>query len=307
MQGYLLYALSLLSLGGIYAILALGLNLQWGMAGLFNAGIAGFFASGAYTAAILGTPPVAGRLGGFDLPMPVTVAAAALFSAAIGWAVGRLCIRLRTDYLAIATIGIAEILRLIVRNEGWLTGGSLGISGIVRPFDGLGPPRADIGYLAVVLGCLVLVYIFVERAGRSPWGRTMRAIRDDERAAAALGKDVDAFRLQAFALGSGIMGGAGALTAYYFRFLSPDATEPLLTTFLVWVMLIAGGSGNNRGAILGAFLVWTLWSSTELVTGRLPADWAANLAYLRVLLIGLLLQVVLQRFAGGILPERARR
>ena len=304
MQGYLLYAVSLLSMGGIYAIMALGLNIQWGMTGLFNAGIAGFFATGAYTAAILGTASVEGRLGGFGLPMPFCIAAAGLLSAVMGWAVGRLCIHLKTDYLAIATIGIAEILRLIVRNEAWLTGGSLGIPAIARPFDRLGPPWSDLSFLAIILLVMAAIYLFNQHAQRSPWGRTMRAIRDDERAAAALGKDVDGFRLQAFALGSAVMGMGGAMTAYYFRFLSPDATEPLLTTFLVWVMLIAGGSGNNRGALLGAFSVWFLWSATELLTNRLPADWAARLAYLRIFLIGLLLQVILQRFPGGILPER---
>ena len=306
LQGWTIYLVSLLTMGGIYGIMALGLNIQWGMTGLFNAGIAGFFATGAYTAAILGTAPVEGRLGGFGLPLPACVAIAGLLSAATGWAVGRLCIRLKSDYLAIATIGIAEILRLVVRNEAWLTGGSLGISAIQRPFDGLGPPLADLGFLTIVLLLLAGVYLFNQHAQRSPWGRAMRAIRDDEKAAAALGKDVDGFRLQAFALGSAVMGMGGAMTAYYFRFLSPDATEPLLTTFLVWVMLIAGGSGNNRGALLGAFAVWTLWSATELLTNRLPADWAVRLAYIRIFLIGLLLQVILQRFPGGLLPERAK-
>ena len=99
------------------------------------------------------------------------------------------------------------------------------------------------------------------------------------------------------------MGAGGAMTAHYVKFLSPDATEPMLTTFLVWVMLIIGGSGNNRGAILGAFAVWTLWSATEIVTNRLPSDWATRASYIRVFLIGLLLQVFLQKFRNGLLPE----
>ncbi|MDH3664723.1 MAG: branched-chain amino acid ABC transporter permease, partial [Alphaproteobacteria bacterium] len=158
----------------------------------------------------------------------------------------------------------------------------------------------------VVVLVTALVYAFCQRIRHSPWGRTMRAIRDNETAASTFGKDVDAFRLQAFAIGSAIMGLGGALQAHYFKFLSPEATEPLLTTFLVWVMLIAGGSGNNRGALLGALLIWVLWSSTELLSGRLPEDWAVKLAYIRVLLIGFLLQLALRFFPGGLMPERVR-
>lgn len=306
MFGIGIYVISLLIMGGLYGILCLGLNVQWGMTGLFNAGIAGFFAVGAYTAAILTTPADPTRVGGFDMPLPLAAIAAMILAGALGWAVGRICIRLKSDYLAIATIGIAEILRLVVRNEDWLTGGSLGIKDIPKPFEDHGPPWTDLGFLSVVVVLLVLVYIFTQWAQRTPWGRTMRAIRDDEVAARALGKDVDRFRLQAFAIGSAIMGLGGAMQAHYFKFLSPEATEPLLVTFLVWVMLILGGSGNNRGALLGAILVWVLWSASELVSGQFPADWAARLAYIRVLLVGLLLQVVLRFFPGGLLPERAQ-
>lgn len=304
--GLLLYVTSLLTMGALYGILCLGLNIQWGMTGLFNAGIAGFFAVGAYTAAILSTPAAAGHLGGFSLPMPVGVLAAMVLAGGLGWAVGRICIRLKSDYLAIATIGIAEILRLVVRNEEAVTAGSLGIKHIPKPFEDLGPPATDITFLGIVIMVTASVFVFCQWVQRSPWGRTMRAIRDNETAARAFGKDVDAFRLQAFAIGSAIMGLGGALQAHYFKFLSPEATEPLLTTFLVWVMLISGGSGNNKGALLGALLIWVLWSSTELISGRLPEDWAVKLAYVRILMIGLLLQVVLRFFPGGLVPERTR-
>lgn len=304
--GLLLYVTSLLTMGALYGILCLGLNIQWGMTGLFNAGIAGFFAVGAYTAAILSTPAAANHLGGYSLPMPIGVVAAMIITGALGWAVGRICIRLKSDYLAIATIGIAEILRLVVRNEEAVTAGSLGIKNIPKPFEAWGPPATDLAFLAIVIAVTGAVFLFCQWIKHSPWGRTMRAIRDNEAAARAFGKDVDAFRLQAFAIGSAVMGLGGALQAHYFKFLSPEATEPLLTTFLVWVMLIAGGSGNNKGALLGALLIWVLWSSTELITGRLPEDWAVKLAYVRILLIGLLLQVVLRFFPGGLVPDRAR-
>lgn len=305
-SGLVLYLASLLTMGALYGILCLGLNIQWGMTGLFNAGIAGFFAIGAYTAAILSTPAAATHLGGFGLPLPVGLVAAMVLSGLLGWAVGRICIRLKSDYLAIATIGIAEIFRLMVRNEEAITAGSRGIKNIPKPFEQWGPPLTDIGYLVLVVLITASVFAFCQWIQHSPWGRTMRAIRDNETAARAIGKDVDAFRLQAFAIGSAIMGLGGALQAHYFRFLSPDATEPLLTTFLVWVMLIAGGSGNNKGAVLGALVIWVLWSASELLSGYLPADWTVKLAYIRILLIGFFLQLVLRFFPGGMLPEQAR-
>jgi branched-chain amino acid transport system permease protein len=304
-QGMLLYLLSVATMVGLYAILTLGLNLQWGFAGLFNAGIAGFFAVGAYASTILTTPPSDDHLGGFDLPIPVGLAASVALSALLGYAVVRICLRLKSDYLAIATIGIAEILRLVLRNESWMTGGSRGIAGIPRPFEDLEQPWGELAFLVVVATVVVVLYLAIERAWHSPWGRVLRAIRENEEAAEAAGKDVVAYRAQVFTLGSAVMGLAGGLTAHYFKFIGPDATEPVLTTFLAWVMLIAGGSGNNRGAILGAALLWIIWSGTEFLTQRLlPPDWQTRSAYLRIFLIGLLLQVVLQRYAQGLLPER---
>jgi branched-chain amino acid transport system permease protein len=214
---------------------------------------------------------------------------------------------LQSDYLAMATIGIAEILRLIIDNEIWLTNGSRGIVAIPRPFEDLPGVWRDLAYLGLVAAVVAALYLALERLARSPWGRVMRAIRDNEAAAAAFGKDVASFRLQAFVLGSMAMGLSGALTAHAFKFIGPDATLPLVTTFLVWVMLIAGGSANNRGAILGPIVIWVLWSASELLTGRLPPEWQIRGSYLRVFLIGLLLQVILQRFPKGLLPERPSR
>lgn len=303
-MGLTLYVTALLTMGGIYAVLTLGLNLHWGVTGLFNAGVAGFFAIGAYTTALLTAPPGATPSGGLGLPVGAGWGAAMLLSGALAWLIGKICLRLRSDYLAMATIGIAEILRLVVKNELWLTNGSRGIAGVPRPFEEFAQPWAELAFLLLVLVVLALCYSLLETAVRSPWGRVMRAIRDDEAAAAAAGKDVAAFRQQAFVVGAMLMGLGGALSAHYFKYIGPEATQPLLATFLVWVMLIVGGSGRNAGAVAGAFLVWALWSATELLTNRLPPDWLTRAAYLRVFLIGLILQVVLQRHAGGLLPER---
>lgn len=305
LTGLMFYLVSVLIAGGIYAILCLALNIQWGMGGLFNAGIAGFFAVGAYTSAIVTTAASEKHLGGFDLAIPFGLAAAALTAGITGWAVAKICVRLKSDYLAMASIGIAEILRLVIVNEAWLTNGSLGISGVPRPFGDLVQGRAsDIVFLGVVWVMVLGVYVISQRLHDSPWGRTLRAIRDNEASARAAGKDVEWFRLQTFVIGAAIMGVGGALSAHYFKFLSPSATEPLLVTFLVWVMLMAGGSGNNRGAILGAVGIWAIWSMTEIFTSRLPPEWATRSSYIRMLLVGLLLQVVLQRFRSGLIPER---
>jgi branched-chain amino acid transport system permease protein len=306
LTGLIFYAVAFLIAGGIYAILCLALNIQWGMGGLFNAGIAGFFAVGAYASAIMTTAASEKHLGGFAMPIPAGLLAAAIVAGATGWAVAKICVRLKSDYLAMASIGIAEILRLVIVNEAWITNGSLGISGIPRPFDGWVQGRAaDFVFLAVVWTVVLVVYLMSQRLHDSPWGRALRAIRDNEHAARAAGKDVERFRLQTFVIGAAIMGVAGALSAHYFKFLSPSATEPLLVTFLVWVMLMAGGSGNNRGAIAGALGIWAIWSLTEIFTNRLPPEWITRSSYIRMLLIGLLLQFVLQRFREGLIPEKS--
>ena len=306
MTGLFFYLVSVLIAGGIYAILCLALNIQWGMGGLFNAGIAGFFAVGAYASALVTTAASEKHIGGFDLPIPFGLAAAAIVAAVTGWAVAKICVRLKSDYLAMASVGIAEILRLVIVNEQWLTNGSLGISGVPRPFgDWVQGRGSDVALLGVVWFIVAVVYVITQRLHDSPWGRTMRAIRDNEASARAAGKDVDWFRLQAFVIGCAIMGIAGGLSAHYFKFLSPSATEPLLVTFLVWVMLMAGGSGNNRGAIAGALAIWFMWSATEIFTNRLPPEWITRSSYIRMLLVGLLLQFVLQKFRSGLIPEQS--
>lgn len=300
--GLLSYLIFFLSLAGIYALLALGLNVQWGYTGMLNIGIAAFFAVGAYTSAIL-TSPATAVPGGFGLPVPIGLVSAMVTAGILAVFIGLITLNLRTDYLAIASIGIAEIVRLFLKNEEWLTNGVRGMAGIPNPFRGLIPGYDGPLFLGMVVGLILLVYWANQRAYRSPWGRVLRAIRDREIAASAMGKHTLAFRLQAFVLGSCIMGLAGAVYAHFVGFISPEAFDPLFATFLVWVMLIAGGSGNNRGAILGAVAIWGVWSLTEFLTSRLPQDYITQAAALRVFMIGLLLQIILLLRPQGILPE----
>ncbi len=306
--GYMLYVISLLTMGGLYAILALGLNVQWGFTGLFNAGIAGFFGIGAYTAAFMTTNYHESHLGGFNMPYLVSATVAMVIAGIIAFLVGKVCLRLRSDYLAIATIGIAEIFRLIVNNETWATNGARGVSQIPRPFEDLPEPWNQLAFLALVLVSLGVVYWMAETARKSPWGRVMTAIRDNETSAKAAGKNIETFRMEGFVIGSMVMALAGALMAHYLKFVNPATLDPLLATFIVFVMLIVGGSANNKGAILGAFLIWTIWSATELYAADLLGlfnveDAGIRSAYVRIFLIGLLLQIFLQKFPQGILPE----
>jgi len=303
-SGLIAYGEFFLTFASIYAVLTLGLNVQFGLTGQINIGVAGFFAVGAYTSAILTTEVTPSHLGGFDLPFLVGVGGAMAASALIAMAIGWVTMRLRTDYLAIATIGIAEIIRLAFKNEDWLTNGVRGIPAIPRPFSETLGTQPWVS-LTVVGVFLVLALWLVERARVSPWGRVLRAIRENEDGVMAAGKDVARYRLQAFVLGSAIMGMAGALYAHFIGFISPEAFMPLYGTFLVWVMLIAGGAGNNWGALLGAFAIWLLWSATQFLTDALGPEYATQAGALRVLLIGVLLQVILILRPQGLLPEHA--
>jgi branched-chain amino acid transport system permease protein len=288
----------------IYALLSLGLNLQWGYTGLFNVGIAGFYAIGAYTSALLTTPPSPHHLGGLHLPMPVGMLGALLTSGLLAYLVGRPTLRLREDYLAIATVSIAETLRLILKNEAWLTNGVQGLRDIPRPFQQAFGAAYDLLYLALLLLIVAGVYLASERLIRSPWGRVLKAIREDEAVAASVGKNVLRFKMQALLLGAMLMGLGGSLYAHYVKFISPDTFNPLMGTFLVWVMLMAGGSGNNRGAVVGAAVIWGLWSLSDVVTNRLPSPLDTRASYLRVMLIGLVLQGILLKRPQGLVPEK---
>jgi branched-chain amino acid transport system permease protein len=291
----------------VLGILTLGLNLQWGFTGLFNAGIAGFYAIGAYTHAILTAAPNPAYLGNFGLPWLVGLLAAMAATALAAWLIGLLTIRLRGDYLAITTFGIAVSIQLVTLNWERLTGGSQGLTRIPKPLGDVfeSPLAFNLWYLALLAALTWLLYIALERILRSPWGRVLRAIREDEVAAVALGKSAQRFRLEAFVLGAMLMGLAGALYVSFIGFVSPFDFLPILT-FQVWAMLIVGGSGNNRGALLGALIVWGIWAASGAVVTRLvPPSHAAQGAAIQVILIGLVLVLVLLFRPRGVIGERA--
>jgi branched-chain amino acid transport system permease protein len=228
---------------------------------------------------------------------------AMLTSGLLAYVVGKPTLRLREDYLAIATISIAETLRLLLKNEAWLTNGVQGLGDIPRPFPQAFGAFYDILYLIMLLLTVAVVYLASERLIRSPWGRVLKAIREDEAVAASVGKDVFRFKMQALVLGAMLMGLGGSFYAHYVKFISPDTFNPLMGTFLVWVMLMAGGSGNNRGAIIGAAVIWGLWSLSDVLMAKLPAPLDTRSSYLRVMLIGLVLQGLLLKRPQGLIPE----
>jgi branched-chain amino acid transport system permease protein len=221
--------------------------------------------------------------------------------------VGGLTLRLRQDYLAIATFGIAVVIQLLALNLEPLTGGAFGMGFIPRPlFERLGSPTAfNLFYLALMASVVGLVWLALEALVRGPWGRVLRAIREDEVAAQALGKPVFRHRLESFAIGSAVMGLAGGLYASFTGFIAPQDFQAILT-FQVWAMLIVGGSGSFAGAILGAIAVWALWTTSGAVIDQLlPAAFQVRGAALQIVLIGAVLAGTLVLRPRGLIVERA--
>ncbi|MFK7746285.1 MAG: branched-chain amino acid ABC transporter permease [Roseobacter sp.] len=409
-------ALVIFNMGLISAIMALGVNLQWGFAGLFNVGIMGFVALGGLAAVLMGMPATPGAwaaggwnilgaflfglativgvvvmrqkmapgrprtfatlgaiiagffiyralfdpgviaveainpagtgyLGGLGINSGLWVALAwpvgGLFAAAAAWVIGKTALGLRSDYLAIATLGIAEIIIAILKNEDWLARGVKNVVGLPRPtaFEidlqndpafveraaGFGMDAVTAStlyvklcYAGLFMVVLVILLVLSQRALHSPWGRMMRAIRDNEVAAEAMGKDVKGRHLQIFVLGSAICGIAGAMMTTLDGQLTPGTYQPLRFTFLVWVMVIVGGSGNNFGAILGGFLIWFLWVQVEpmglwlmqMITSgmadgsALKAHLIESAAHMRLFTMGLVLLLVLRFSPRGLIPEK---
>ena len=424
-------ALGMLSLCLISAIMALGVNIQWGYAGLFNVGVMGFAALGGVAAVLVSKPPVpeawsvggggialtalaflgtiaatvivhrktrghrghflavllvavvgyfitrslyspavdaieavdpgkTGYLGGLGLPIVLSWAVGGVFAAGAAWLVGKIALGLRADYLAIATLGISEIIIAMLKNEDWLTRGVKNVTGLDRPvpyevdlqqsdwfreqvagfaadtlaglegaareaalsdlvteYSGLFVKICYAGLFAIVLGVILLLCVL---ALNSPWGRMVRAIRDNETAAEAMGKDVKGRHLQIFILGSAVVGIAGAMLATLDGQFTPGTYNPLRFTFLIWVMVVVGGSGNNLGAVVGAFFIWFLWVQAEpggiwlietLTSGLAPDSplrlhLIDNAQHMRVFVMGLVLLLVMRFTPGGILPERIR-
>jgi branched-chain amino acid transport system permease protein len=289
----------MLTFAGFYGLMALGLNLVWGMAGMVNLGLVGFFAVGAYVSALATV-----NLGA---PIPAGVAAAAALTAGAGVVMALTTRNLRGDYLAIVTLGFSEVVRLVASNEIWLTKGTDGISGIPGPWRGrVTPETFNLIYLAIVAVFVLAAFWLLERIRYSPYGRVLRAIRDDEQIAAVAGKPVVAFKVQAFAVSAGILGTAGALYGHYISYVAPDSFTPLITIYAV-LALTAGGTGDNRGAVGGALLVVFFMESTRFATGWLPGLRPVQVAAVREFLIGASLVVVLRWRPGGLIPERIPR
>nr|WP_073326498.1 branched-chain amino acid ABC transporter permease [Wenxinia saemankumensis] len=405
-------ALTVLNMGLVSGIMALGVNLQWGFAGLFNIGVMGFLALGGLACVLVAMPPTGeawaagglrlmaglalgagtvvaavllwgrmspgrartlamlavlvggfflyravldpavaavesvdsastGYLGGLGLPILLAWPVGGLVAAGGAWIIGKIAPGLRSDYLAIATLGIAEIIIAILKNEDWLARGVKNVSGLPRPVPlevdlqasqgfvdraaslGLDPVTASTlwvkGLYGLLFAAVLLILLWLaQMALNSPWGRMMRAIRDNEVAAEAMGKDVTRRHLQIFILGSAILGIAGAMMTTLDGQLTPGTYQPLRFTFLIWVMVIVGGSGNNFGAVLGGMLIWWLWVMVEpmglwlmgAITAPMPDGlWLKDhlqdaAAHMRLLTMGLVLLLVLRFSPRGLLPER---
>ena len=406
-------SLSILNIGILSAIMALGVNMQWGYAGLFSTGIMGSVALGGLAVVLVSGQPVpegwaaggpavlfslalgaatiavaavtyakmakgrarnltvaaillvgfiifrmifdpasvaveafnpatAGNIGGLGLPSLIAWPVGGLLAAAAAWAIGKTALGLRTDYLAIATLGIAEIVLAVMKNEDWLARGVKNVISLPRPWPvdyevnlqkdpgflsfvqswGLDPVGTStilvkLEYMLMFGAVLLFVVWLSERALNSPWGRMMRAIRDNEVAASAMGKDVTRRHLQIFIIGSAVVGIAGAMLTSMEGQLTPGAYTPLRFTFLVWVMVIVGGSGNNWGSVLGGLLIGWLWLIVEnagptfmklFTTGMEPGPLRTHLIesapHLRLLTLGVILLLVLRFSPRGLIPEK---
>jgi ABC-type branched-subunit amino acid transport system permease subunit len=291
MTGYLVAILTFVSLA---VLLGFALNVQWGQAGMINFGLAGFYGVGAYTAAILSKHGADG--------FTATAAAIAL-TAGLSALASLATLKLREDYLAITTLAFSELVRLALMNETWLTGGTNGIRDIPRPLIGLiGGERYELFFLLLCLVLVAVTYLVLDRIIRSPFGRALRAVREDDVVAATLGKNVLALRVKAFAIGGAVVGLAGALHAYYFTYIDPGEFAGFVTVY-AFMAVIVGGKGSNRGLLLGAFTVMVLLEGTRFLKDFVPFLSAQQAASLRLALIGAGLVLILIFRPDGISSE----
>ena len=391
------YSTRLLVEVACHAVLAIGLTIQWGYAGVFNAGVMGFIGVGAFVAMLFSFPindsfwnsegpdalgglalrvviiavvigaltqlhrfgvsqrfktasiltalviaffvfnsavdPVArliesdaGFIGGFGLPVIAGWMAGGIVAGFVAYGIGKACLGLRSDYLAIATLGFAEIIKAILKNADWLTRGTLTVSPLPWPVptpNEIGFVFARSAYFSLLAVIVVIIFVLMQRAYHAPWGRMMRAIRDNEVSAAAMGKDVNFRRLEIFVLGSALIGIGGAALVTFSRIFDPSSFHPMKHTFIIWVMVLVGGAGSNLGAIFGATAIYILWTMSEPLAlftfdlvanyGALwfdwepPSDFAARALQTRVFLIGLTITLALRYVPAGLIPEDALR
>ena len=291
------FIIYLLTMIGIYGLLAMSLNFQVGFTGLINFGQVAFFCIGAYTSSLLvvkaGAPLILGVLGGMAL------------SGLFGYLMSIPTRSLKTDYWAIATLAGAEVIRLIALNEGWLTEGSFGVMSIPQPFGWLfSRDSYPFFYLLFVIACVVAVYFVLSLLTNSPFGRDLKAIRDDEELCLSLGKNTRKLKLHAMVVAGIVAGLAGALFAFYITYISPENFKPI-ETFLMWAMIIVGGRGNHVGAILGAVVIQLFNVSTRFIGGYVPVG-SDSMAALRMVIIGLLIVLFVSYRPEGLKKERKK-
>lgn len=291
------FLIYLVTMMGIYALMAMSLNLQVGFTGLINFGQVMFFAFGAYTSGLLTVKA--------GVPIPVALVAAMLVTGFVGFLISLPTRSLKADYWAIATLAGAETVRLIALNEEWLTGGAFGVMEIPQPLAGVVSndwyPLAFLG-LTVVL--ILIAYIFIRFITDSPFGRDLRGIRDEEDLCLSLGKNTRKIKVQAMFLAGMVAGLGGALFAHYITFISPENFRPI-ETFLIWAMVIIGGRGNHMGAIVGAIIVQTFNVSTRFLSAQIELS-SELMGAARMAIVGLLIVVFLLYRSEGLLPERKK-
>lgn len=290
------YLTAVLIFGGIYALLGIGLNLQWGHTGLLNLGLVGFFAIGAYTSALLtlhGAPVAVGPMVGL------------VIAGLVAYPMGRLSLRLQDDYLAIVSLGFAQVVQVVIINAGW-TGGTNGLTGVRPFFPFLEAPARAYPQLGLIAALVLLALVMANRLTESPFGRLLRAIRDSIDAVTNLGKNVNEYRLAAMALGSALAGLSGAVYAHYIGYISPDQFDSTLS-FLIFTGIVIGGS-SHWGAAVGTLLFISVTEATRFLRdfGFLPVT-DAQFAQIRLIIVGIVLVVVMQRRPQGLWPYRHRR
>ena len=306
MSNIILFLASVIALMGIYALLTLAVNLHYGYAGLLSFGIVGFAAVGAYTYAIVTRGAPVGEdvyLFYFNQPWWVGFLAAGVVTTLFAFIIGLPTLRVEGDYLLIVTFAFAEVIQDLLSNEWWLTNGTRGFINIHLPFRELIPGRNYTLFLAFLIVVIVaVVYLIAQRLGTAPFGRTMRAIRDNEPAALAVGKSVYSFKMRTFLLGAAICGFAGAMYTWYMTLAMPSIFG-MSVTFAAWIALIVGGQGNNKGAIVGAIVLLCVQQAIKFVS--LTPDLAPIISSVQLIMEGLVLIIILRFWPRGLIPEKS--
>ena len=338
-HGFAGIAVQWLTYFAIYGIIALSFNIEYGFTGIPNFGKVLFVALGAYAAGVLAAslvinaaaPLLHVKINATGMPMYcsgdasyvlgeagsvlspwflagvflLAVLAAAAAGAASSVVASFPALRLREDFLAITLLAAGEIVRLVTWTSTWPVCGFNGINGIPGPFAWSN--SSDLLYMLVALGFLALAYLYTDYATNSPWGRALKAVRDDEVAAEVYGYDIAKIRMQALLVGSALAGIAGALLVFYSGNVNAGSYKPDLT-FMVIAAVILGGSANNLGALVGAAVITSLDifmnpSAFQALGLSLPSNVGNALVYLKYVILGIVILAVLAYRPQGLLPE----